>query len=161
MGQSASGIACDLSGGKFGPFEDQLFVGDQMASTVMRVFLEKVNGRYQGACFPFREGFDSGNLSLQFAGDGSLFVYGTDRGWTRAGGKPYALQRLVWTGKDAVRGQGDAGGAGWVRPGLHGAGRCLYRRPIRPRTRSRLTPTFTRAPTAARRWTTRRRSSNP
>jgi glucose/arabinose dehydrogenase len=99
MGQSASGIACDMSGGKFGPFEDQLFIGDQMASTVMRVFLEKVNGRYQGACFPFREGFDSGNLSLQFAGDGSLFVYGTDRGWTAVGGKDYALQRLVWTGK--------------------------------------------------------------
>jgi glucose/arabinose dehydrogenase len=99
MGQSASGIACDVSRGKFGPFQDQLFIGDQCASTVMRVFLEKVNGRYQGACFPFREGFDSGNLSLQFAGDGSLFVYGTDRGWGSRGGKPYALQRLVWTGK--------------------------------------------------------------
>jgi len=99
MGQSASGIACDLSGGKFGPFEEQLFVGDQEASTVMRVFLEKVNGRYQGACFPFREGFDSGNLALQFAGDGSLFVYGTDRGWGSRGGRPYALQRLVWTGR--------------------------------------------------------------
>jgi glucose/arabinose dehydrogenase len=99
MGQSASGIACDVSGGKFGPFEDQLFVGDQMASTVMRVFLEKVNGRYQGACFPFREGFGSGNLSLQFAGDGSLFVYGTDRGWPSIGAHPYALQRLIWTGQ--------------------------------------------------------------
>ncbi|MFO0842878.1 MAG: hypothetical protein U0797_10855 [Gemmataceae bacterium] len=48
MGQSASGLDCDLSGGKFGPFERQLFVGDQTHSTVMRVFLEKVNGRYQG-----------------------------------------------------------------------------------------------------------------
>ena len=67
MGQSASGIACDTSGGKFGPFQNQLFVGDQTHSTVMRVFLEKVNGRYQGACFPFREGFDSGNLALEFA----------------------------------------------------------------------------------------------
>ena len=56
MGQSASGIDCDLSGGKFGPFEEQLFVGDQTHSTVMRVFLEKVEGRYQGACFPFRAG---------------------------------------------------------------------------------------------------------
>jgi len=99
MGQSASGIACDVSGGKFGPFAGQLFVGDQLASTVMRVFLEKVNGHYQGACFPFREGFDSGNLSLQFAADGSLFVYGTDRGWPSNGGHPYALQRLAWTGK--------------------------------------------------------------
>ena len=99
MGQSASGIACDLSGGKFGPFEEQLFVGDQTASTVMRVFLEKVRGRYQGACFPFRQGFDSGNLALDFAGDGSLFVYGTSRGWGSVGGKSSALQRLVWTGK--------------------------------------------------------------
>ena len=33
MGQSASGIACDLSGGKFGSFEKQLFVCDQTQST--------------------------------------------------------------------------------------------------------------------------------
>jgi hypothetical protein len=65
----------------------------------MRVYLEKVNGRYQGACFPFRQGFASGNLSLEFAQDGSLFVGGTDRGWGARGGKPFALQRLIWTGK--------------------------------------------------------------
>ena len=98
MGQSPGGILCDLTGGKFGPFKEQLFVGDQAHSTVMRVFLEKVNGRYQGACFPFRKGFDSGNLALEFADDGSMFVYGTDRGWGARGGKPFALQRLVWTG---------------------------------------------------------------
>ena len=66
MGQSASGIDCDLSGGKFGPFEKQLFVGDQTHSTVMRVYLEKVNGRYQGACFPFRAGFGSGVVPVRF-----------------------------------------------------------------------------------------------
>src|SRR5437870_9947199 len=98
MGQSASGIACDSTGGKFGPFTGQLFVGDQTHSTVMRVFLEKVNGRYQGACFMFKQGFDSGNLALEFGPDGSLVVYGTDRGWGARGGKPFALQRLVWTG---------------------------------------------------------------
>ena len=99
MGQSASGIACDMTAGKFGPFKEQLFVGDQSHSTVMRVFLEKVDDRYQGACFPFRQGFDSGNLALEFADDASLFVYGTDRGWGARGGKPFALQRLVWTGR--------------------------------------------------------------
>jgi hypothetical protein len=99
MGQSPGGILCDLTGGKFGPFEKQLFVGDQAHSTVMRVFLEKVDDRYQGACFPFRQGFDSGNLALEFTDDGSMFVYGTDRGWGARGGKPFALQRLVWTGK--------------------------------------------------------------
>jgi hypothetical protein len=99
MGQSPGGILCDLTGGKFGPFEKQLFISDQAHSTVMRVFLEKVNDRYQGACFPFRQGFDSGNLALEFADDGSMFVYGTDRGWGARGGKPFALQRLIWTGK--------------------------------------------------------------
>lgn len=98
MGQSASGIACDLSKGAFGLFGTQLFVGDQTHSTVMRVCLEKVKDHYQGACFPFREGFDSGNLSLQQISDGSLFVGGTDRGWGARGGKPFAFQRLIWTG---------------------------------------------------------------
>src|SRR6185437_6188873 len=99
MGQSASGIDCDLSGGKFGPFEKQLFVGDQTHSTVMRVYLEKVKGHYQGACFPFRQGFGSGNVPVRFAPDGSLIVGGTNRGWGSRGNKPFALERLVWTGK--------------------------------------------------------------
>jgi hypothetical protein len=98
MGQSASGIANDFTG-KFGPFKDQLFVGDQTHSTVMRVYLEKVRGRYQGACFMFKEGFASGTLGLEFAPNGSLFVAGTDRGWGSRGGKPFALQRLDWTGE--------------------------------------------------------------
>src|ERR1051326_855251 len=85
--------------GNFGPFQNQIFVGDQTHSTVMRVDLEKVRGRYQGACFMLRQGFDSGNLALEMAPDGSLFVQGTDRGWGARGGKPYALQRLVGTGQ--------------------------------------------------------------
>src|SRR5260370_19480299 len=99
MGQSASGIDCDLSGGKFGPFDKQLFVGDQTHSKVMLVFLEKVNGRYQGACFPFRAGFGSGNVPVRFGADGSLFAGGTSRGWGSRGNKPFAVERLVWTGK--------------------------------------------------------------
>lgn len=98
MGQSASGIACDTTSGKFGPFAGQLFVGDQTQSTVMRVFLEKVNGHYQGACFPFRAGFGSGSLALLMTEHG-LFVGGTNRGWGSRGNQPYALERLVWTGK--------------------------------------------------------------
>lgn len=99
MGQSASGIACDYTAGKFGPFKGQLFVGDQTHSTVMRVALEKVNGRYQGACFPFRQGFGSGSLAIEVAPDGTMFVQGTDRGWGARGGKPFALQKLNWTGE--------------------------------------------------------------
>lgn len=99
MGQSASGVACDTSKGQFGPFAGQMFVGDQTFSTVMRCYLEKVNGHYQGACFPFREGFGSGTLSMKLTEDGSMFVGGTNRGWGSRGTKPYAMERLVWTGK--------------------------------------------------------------
>jgi glucose/arabinose dehydrogenase len=99
MGQSASGITCDTTDGKFGPFKNQLFVGDQTFSTVMRVSMEKVNGRYQGACFPFRQGFGSGSLALKMTSNGSLFVGGTNRGWSSRGNKPYSLERLNWTGK--------------------------------------------------------------
>ncbi|HAM72741.1 MAG TPA: hypothetical protein DCM86_13955 [Verrucomicrobiales bacterium] len=98
MGQSASGFLCDLSKGRFGGFQEQLFVGDQTHSTLMRVSMEKVQGRYQGACFPFREGFASGCLSVFQGPDGSAFVGGTDRGWGARGGKPYSLQHLVWNG---------------------------------------------------------------
>ncbi|ADG67413.1 large, multifunctional secreted protein [Planctopirus limnophila DSM 3776] len=99
MGQSASGIACDTTQGKFGPFNEQLFVGDQTHSTVMRCFLEKIDGHYQGACFPFRAGTGSGSLALQFAPQGDLFVGGTNRGWGSRGPKPFALDRIHWTGK--------------------------------------------------------------
>lgn len=99
MGQSASGIASDGTQGKFGPFAGQMFVGDQAASTVMRVVLEQVDGRYQGACLPFRKDFASGCLPLLMTQDGTLFVGGTNRGWGSRGGKPYALQRLSWNGK--------------------------------------------------------------
>jgi glucose/arabinose dehydrogenase len=99
MGQSAAGIECDLSAGKFGPFQEQLFVGDQTHSTVMRVFLEKVQGRHQGACFPFRQGLSCGIVPVRFAPDGSLIAGGTSRGWGSRGNKPFSLERLVWTGK--------------------------------------------------------------
>ena len=99
MGQSASGIACDISGGRFGPFSNQLFVGDVTHSTVMRCFLEQVDGHYQGACFPFREGMASGSLALRMTDDGSLFVGGTNRGWGSRGTAPFSLERLYWTGK--------------------------------------------------------------
>jgi hypothetical protein len=99
MGQSASEPRFDATGGKFGPFAGQCFVGDQTKSMIMRVALEKVGGRYQGACFPFRSGFQCGINRLVFGPDGSLFVGQTNRGWGSVGPKPYGLQRLVYTGE--------------------------------------------------------------
>ncbi|MXV17070.1 plastocyanin/azurin family copper-binding protein [Hufsiella ginkgonis] len=98
MGKSTSELLNDYTGGKFGPFEGQLFVGDQTQSKIMRVALEKVNGVYQGVLFPFREGFSSGILRMVWGHDGSLFAGMTSRGWSAVGKEEYGLQRLVWTG---------------------------------------------------------------
>lgn len=99
MGKSASGIVCDQTGGKFGPFENQLFVSDQAQSIVMRVDLEEVDGTWQGACFPFRKGFASGNVGMEMSPNGSMFVGGTNRGWGSTGNRPFAIERLDWTGQ--------------------------------------------------------------
>jgi hypothetical protein len=99
MGQSVSEPRWDTTSGKFGPFAGQCYVGDQTRSMVMRVALEKVNGVYQGACFPFRSGLQCGVNRLAFAPDGSLFVGQTNRGWGSIGGKPYGLQRIRFTGQ--------------------------------------------------------------
>ena len=80
----------------FGPFAGQVLVGDQGMSMLSRIFLEKVNGEYQGASFVFRTGFRSGVLRMSWARDGSLFVGETNRGWGSAGDANEGLQRLVW-----------------------------------------------------------------
>ena len=99
MGNSPAGIECDETAGKFGPFTNQLFVSEQTHSKVHRVFLEKVNGYYQGAAFPFLKGFGSGNIVARFSGNGTMFTGGTNRGWGSHGKKPFSLQRVNWTGK--------------------------------------------------------------
>lgn len=98
MGRSISGFMVDKTGGKFGPFENQMFIGDFSLGVVMRVTMEKINGVWQGACYPFREGFDTGLLAVQFTPEGSLIAGGTNRGWPVRGPKAYAVQRLDWTG---------------------------------------------------------------
>ena len=99
LGISTSDIVPDTTGGAFGPFANQLFVGDQGHSRIARVSLEIVDGVYQGAAFPFREGFSSGVLRMAWDPEGGMMVGMTSRGWGSTGKAPYGLQRLVWTGK--------------------------------------------------------------
>ena len=98
LGISNSEILEDRTGGKFGPFAGQLFVGDQGQSKIMRVALEKVKGEYQGVAFDFAGGFQSGVLRMTFGDDGSMFVGETNRGWGSAGNSTNGVERLVWTG---------------------------------------------------------------
>jgi hypothetical protein len=99
LGKSPAGFKWDLSGGKFGPFGGQMFVGDQHHSWIMRVDLEQVDGHWQGAAFRFREGFQSGIIRLCFAQDGALFVGMSNAGWGSRGSSSWGFQRLRWNGQ--------------------------------------------------------------
>ncbi|NBQ56867.1 MAG: auracyanin family protein [Opitutaceae bacterium] len=99
LGISNSGMIEDLSGGKFGPFAGQFYVGDQGQSKLMRVSLEKVAGVWQGAAYSFREGFDSGILRMAIGENATMFVGESARGWGSVGPKQYGIERVTWTGQ--------------------------------------------------------------
>lgn len=99
VGQSTTDIMLDDSDGEFGPFAGQFFIGEFTQAAINRVFLEKVDGEYQGACFGFRSRLASAVLRMTQGVDGSMFVGLSNRGWSSLGTASYGLQRLVWTGK--------------------------------------------------------------
>ena len=121
LGISTADIITDKTGGKFGPFADQLLVSDQGQSKIMRVALEKVDGEYQGAVFPFREGYKSGLLRLRFDESGVLYGGQTARGWGATGGGLFALERLKWTGETpfemySIKARGDGFDVVFTKP---------------------------------------------
>jgi len=100
MGRSISGFRLNKTGGKFGPFDGQLFLGDYSLSIIMRATTELVNGVWQGACYPFREGLATGIMNVEFSPKGQLMVGGftTNSQWPVRGTEPFALQRIDWSG---------------------------------------------------------------
>ncbi len=99
MGRSASGFVWDTTHGKFGPFTQQIIIADQYSACLMRVDLEKIDGLWQGACFPFRSGLACGAIRVAWDTDGSLLVGETSRGWASLGTATEGLQRVRWTGE--------------------------------------------------------------
>lgn len=99
MGRSITGFRVNRTQGRFGPFENQLFLGDYTLSILMRATTEQVNGVWQGACYPFREGLSTGILNVEFTPGGKLLCGGTNRGWPVRGIKPFALERVEWNGR--------------------------------------------------------------
>jgi hypothetical protein len=89
----------DTSKGKFGPFEGQMFIGDQRQSNYFRSGVEKINGEYQGWCVDFLRGLDSGPVKMSFDHAGRLWSAQVGRGWFSKGGKRTAIQYVEWDGK--------------------------------------------------------------
>ncbi|WP_158971768.1 family 16 glycoside hydrolase [Paraglaciecola sp. L3A3] len=90
----------DTTAGGFGPYEGQMFIGDQTKSNIFRVHIETVNGVEQSALLPFMAVTASGAMRLTFSPlDNSLWVGQTGRGWWSKGGNLNALQRIVYNGE--------------------------------------------------------------
>jgi hypothetical protein len=99
MANSPGSPAWDQTGGSFGPFKGQMFIGDQTLSQVMRVTTEQVGGEDQGSVVPFAKGLASGVMRPVFLPDGSLLLGQTGRGWGARGGSQAALQLISYDGE--------------------------------------------------------------
>ena len=97
MSNSPTQPLWDNTGGKFGPFAGQMFIGEMNYRRIMRVMLEDVDGQVQGAVAPFidHSKLHLGNVRLAFDGEGSLWVGQTfHQAWTGESG----FQHLKWKG---------------------------------------------------------------
>ncbi len=82
-----------------GPYAGQMLFAELTHGGLNRVFLEKINGQYQGAVFQFSQGLESGLNRLAWAPDGTLYVGGLGSGgnWNWEG-TLFGLQKLSFNG---------------------------------------------------------------
>ena len=85
---------------KDGPYKNQMLYGDVSHGGIKRVFLEKINGSYQGVVFRFSQGFEAGINRMRWGPDGALYVGGVGMvgGWSWKENK-YGLQRIKYNEK--------------------------------------------------------------
>ncbi len=86
-----------------GPFAGQLVYGDVTYGGLQRVYLEKINGEYQGAVFRMTQGLESGVSRISLGPDGAIYTGGIHGGgnWGQEGKLAYGLQKLAPTGTSA------------------------------------------------------------
>lgn len=84
-----------------GPYKGQMIHGEVTHGGVKRVFVEKIDGEYQGAVFRFIQGLEAGVNRMTWGPDGALYVggIGNPGNWQQYGKYWYGLQRLKYNGK--------------------------------------------------------------
>ncbi|MEO3819565.1 family 16 glycoside hydrolase [Plantactinospora sp. B24E8] len=83
-----------------GPYQGQLVIGDVTYGGLQRVYLDKVEGQYQGAVFRHSQGLEVGVNEVTLGPDGALYVGGLGAGgnWGQEGKLTYGLQKLTPNG---------------------------------------------------------------
>lgn len=81
-----------------GVYKGQMIHGEVTHGGIKRVFVEKVNGEYQGTVFRFIQGLEAGINRLCWGPDGGLYVggIGSTGNWGQEGKLYYGLQRLEY-----------------------------------------------------------------
>jgi hypothetical protein len=82
-------------------FVGQMLLGDAVNGGIRRVFLDKVNGEFQGAVFVFTGGTEAGPNRMVWGPDGHLYVGMCGQGapdWAYK--KDFGLQKFKTNGKD-------------------------------------------------------------
>ena len=85
-----------------GPYKGQMIHGEVTHGGLKRVFLEKVNGEYQGAVFRFTQGLESGVNRIDWTPDGNSIIIGgvgSTGNWGHAGKLWFGLQRMTYNNK--------------------------------------------------------------
>ncbi|MEM6757510.1 MAG: family 16 glycoside hydrolase, partial [Planctomycetota bacterium] len=82
-----------------GPFAGHMLLGEITYGGIRRVFLEKVNGQWQGAAFRFTQGLECGVNRLAWGPGGDLYIGGIGGGGNWAwNGTRFGLQRMSYNG---------------------------------------------------------------
>jgi cytochrome c len=86
---------------EYGPYKGQMMAGDVTYGGLRRIFLEKVNGRYQGTVFRLTQGLEAGINRVIVGPDKAMYVggIGSTGNWGQEGKERYGLQRLAYNGK--------------------------------------------------------------
>ncbi len=84
-----------------GPYKGQMIHSEVTHGGVKRVFVEKINGEYQGCVFRFIQGLEAGINRMVWGPDGALYVggIGSTGNWRQEGKEWYGLQRLKYNEK--------------------------------------------------------------
>lgn len=85
------------------PFAGQMLIADNTQGGIHRVFMEEIDGRWQGTIFRHSMGFEAGPNRLAWGPDGCLYVGGMGQGSGNWGWNltKFGLQRMRPTGETA------------------------------------------------------------